>query len=298
MRISDTVRQAMTDAYLAGESASKVAVRFGVSWLTVLNSVRRLGCAVRTLSEAHSRPVVGLVDDYVAGMTYSELTRKYSVSPATLAKIINRAGVARRNPHLSDAEKEAIAQAYLSGLSRSAILSQCNVSTGTLSAILRARGIVKQRRNVRVCMKCGAERPKLSSNGKRTKCKPCSAAYSAAWRAANPERAAVASRKSQAKRRGDSTRWYRANVEAGREYVARRYARRKGAAGSHTAAEWATVKESQRGRCFDCGVIKPLTRGHLVPLSKGGSDYISNIVGQCRTCNSKQHARIHPSVLK
>ena len=69
---------------------------------------------------------------------------------------------------------------------------------------------------------------------------------------------------------------------------ARRYARKKGAKGSHTLKEWEELKKNYNYRCVYCGKKKKLTKDHIIPLSKGGSDYIRNIQPLCKSCNSKK----------
>jgi 5-methylcytosine-specific restriction endonuclease McrA len=89
-------------------------------------------------------------------------------------------------------------------------------------------------------------------------------------------------------------RWVRQNVERVREKLAernrRRRARKNGAVGFHTDSEWLAVVKRFKGRCVCCGVRpklpKQLTRDHVVPLFRGGSDFISNIQPLCRRCNS------------
>jgi len=73
----------------------------------------------------------------------------------------------------------------------------------------------------------------------------------------------------------------------------RRYARQKNAEGSHTLDEWNTLKEKYEYKCAICLENKKLTKDHIIPLSKGGTDYISNIQPLCRNCNSKKHNKIH-----
>ena len=69
---------------------------------------------------------------------------------------------------------------------------------------------------------------------------------------------------------------------------ARRYARERGADGSHTLEEWEVLKVNFENRCANCKQDKPLTKDHIIPLSAGGSDNISNIQPMCRNCNSRK----------
>lgn len=73
----------------------------------------------------------------------------------------------------------------------------------------------------------------------------------------------------------------------------RRYAREKGCEGSHTLAEWEELKESYGNICAGCSKDLPLTKDHIIPLSKGGSDYIENIQPLCKSCNSRKGNKIH-----
>lgn len=61
---------------------------------------------------------------------------------------------------------------------------------------------------------------------------------------------------------------------------------KQNAEGSFTSKEWEELCIKFDYRCACCKQEKPLTVDHIVPLSCGGSDYISNIQPLCRSCNS------------
>ena len=82
-----------------------------------------------------------------------------------------------------------------------------------------------------------------------------------------------------------------ANPEKKAALESRRRARKAGNGGSHTVAEWATKCAAFNDCCAYCGQSKPLTRDHVVPLSRGGTDDIANIVPACQSCNSRKNAQ-------
>lgn len=43
--------------------------------------------------------------------------------------------------------------------------------------------------------------------------------------------------------------------------------------------------------CIYCGEAKPLTRDHDVPLTRGGTDDIANLLPACKSCNSRKGTR-------
>lgn len=72
----------------------------------------------------------------------------------------------------------------------------------------------------------------------------------------------------------------------------RRKERIKKQNGSHTESEWWVLKAQYNWTCPCCHKQEPkvkLTRDHIIPVSKGGSDNIENIQPLCRPCNSKKH---------
>lgn len=84
-------------------------------------------------------------------------------------------------------------------------------------------------------------------------------------------------------------------------FAHRRRARLAEAEGSFTTAEWEALK-AHYASCPDCGRawgdISPLpgrssviTRDHIIPVSKGGRNDISNLRPLCYSCNSKKGDR-------
>lgn len=94
-------------------------------------------------------------------------------------------------------------------------------------------------------------------------------------------------------KRNAQSRTYRKTpqgLDAAKVYNERRRSRHMGAEGSHTREEWNKIRDATKGICSICkrdvGTMK-MTIDHIKPLSKGGSNYISNIRAICRSCNSK-----------
>ncbi len=106
--------------------------------------------------------------------------------------------------------------------------------------------------------------------------------YAAAWRTANRERC-----------REYEAAWRAANPEKDMAKARNRRARKRNADGTCSADEAAAIRVVQRDRCAYCSV-KLRGGGHLdhiVPLSKGGSNWPSNQQWLCGSCNlSKQAA--------
>jgi 5-methylcytosine-specific restriction endonuclease McrA len=87
--------------------------------------------------------------------------------------------------------------------------------------------------------------------------------------------------------------WRLRNLDRARAYV--RVAgnkRRASAAGTHfTFEEWQKLLQHHAGRCAYCGSADRIEADHRIPLCRGGSNVISNILPACRHCNRRKHRR-------
>lgn len=86
--------------------------------------------------------------------------------------------------------------------------------------------------------------------------------------------------------------WRKNNPHKGRQYNQTRRVREKGCKGGFTANEWSDLLDKYGHKCLRCGTTENITADHVVPISLGGSGFISNIQPLCRSCNSKKHNKI------
>lgn len=122
------------------------------------------------------------------------------------------------------------------------------------------------------------------------------------WRKQNPDKVRAQNRRhhennrdarnAQSKER--TRRHYREKPELYKINVHVRRARKKANGGKFTALQWAELKHQYDYHCLCCGRREPeiqLTPDHVVPLSRGGSNDISNIQPLCLPCNNRKRAR-------
>jgi hypothetical protein len=108
-------------------------------------------------------------------------------------------------------------------------------------------------------------------------------AATAKYRALDPERYRVAAAKCRAKN--------------GHGYDARkRMAKINAPVNDLTRPQWEEIQAAQGHRCYYCKkrCKGHLTQDHIIPLSKGGSHTLHNVIGACQSCNSRKGNRPAP----
>lgn len=58
-----------------------------------------------------------------------------------------------------------------------------------------------------------------------------------------------------------------------------------------TLEEWQGIQKRYQYRCAYCQQRRPLTKDHIVPISKGGFHTMVNVIPACRSCNSSKGNR-------
>jgi 5-methylcytosine-specific restriction endonuclease McrA len=132
------------------------------------------------------------------------------------------------------------------------------------------------------------------------------------WREAHPVEAAMAHRAwvkknreknverirrwnedNPTRRRQIRAQWIERHRERHRLQKIDREARRRGAKGRITPAEWQSILLFYGYRCGQCGIsCSKLTRDHFIPIARGGSNTRDNIWPLCPPCNSRKHAKM------
>lgn len=152
---------------------------------------------------------------------------------------------------------------------------------------------------VRQCRRCRLDKPssdfhrdRQRSDGLSPYCKSCILAYHSTivdvkarrnreWQKANAEKVT-----------GYTRKWYRGNREVARQNARRRRARVGRARGKHTFSDWRALCDWFGNACLSCGKAEEtLHADHVVPITKGGSNFIDNIQPLCGRCNASKGNR-------
>jgi 5-methylcytosine-specific restriction endonuclease McrA len=96
------------------------------------------------------------------------------------------------------------------------------------------------------------------------------------------------SKKNPEKRREAKRKWANKN-KLYKSVLNRNWnAKSTGMTGSFTMQEFQEKLDRYRGKCGYCLVGEPYTIDHMTPYSKGGTNYISNIMPACLKCNGQK----------
>ena len=112
------------------------------------------------------------------------------------------------------------------------------------------------------------------------------------WRANNPERRLARDRAYRVRHPDQQNsyqrQWIREHPEVRKAKAQMRRAREAGAPGRFTTAEWRALVVRFDSKCAYCGAASRLEADHRVPISRGGSNSIDNILPACGPCNRKK----------
>ena len=125
--------------------------------------------------------------------------------------------------------------------------------------------------------------------------------YKKSWTADNEEKVAALKLAYYERKREDviarSKKWAESNPEKVRQAktnnLRKRRAARHASRENFTVREFKELCESYGNKCLACGDTEAvLEADHVVPLTRGGSDTISNIQPLCGSCNRKKFVTI------
>jgi 5-methylcytosine-specific restriction endonuclease McrA len=118
-------------------------------------------------------------------------------------------------------------------------------------------------------------------------------AYRLKWKQNNLEKAKECAlnwwRNNKERSNHNLKEWRKNHPEKYLVQIGIRRVREIGAPGSFTAKEWRGLCDKYGNKCLRCGRTDvKLTVDHVIPLSKGGTNYINNIQPLCGSCNSSK----------
>ena len=151
--------------------------------------------------------------------------------------------------------------------------------------------------------------PKCRGGGTTlSECKSCTLARNKEWRTRNRQqylewdRSRYPQTKDKIRKRGRinyiknrdkirkrTSEYQKANPDKCVLYTTKRNEIKRGLLADLTPEQWGTIKAVFKNKCAYCGKrTNKLEKEHVIPLSKGGTLTLRNIVPACRSCNSRK----------
>jgi len=100
-------------------------------------------------------------------------------------------------------------------------------------------------------------------------------------------------RNNKAQYRAKKKEWRRNNKDKAAVYARNRRAKQADVAGVHSDEDIQKIRTGQRNKCWWC--CQPLNGthhiDHRIPVSRGGTNDISNLVVSCPPCNLRKHTK-------
>lgn len=115
------------------------------------------------------------------------------------------------------------------------------------------------------------------------------------WRSANREKVNFLKKARYANNpevKEQVSKWFAAHPEVKKAAKHNRRAKERTAAGKFTGQEFIDLCAMYGNKCLCCGSSDKLTADHVVPLSKGGTNFIENIQPLCLPCNKHKGTRV------
>ncbi len=134
----------------------------------------------------------------------------------------------------------------------------------------------------------------------------CKACFWKLYRKTNPyKKAQIRWKKTPNYRRSENARLKRNRQNPTKKMILsarkqRRHALKRSLDGAFTKDQWLELR-NRSPMCPMCGKFVEcinLTLDHLIPITRGGTNDISNIQTLCRSCNSKKNVRLPPNHLE
>ena len=156
--------------------------------------------------------------------------------------------------------------------------------------------------DTKTCNKCGETKAisefykhKDCKYGVRSKCKVCVKTESAEYYAENRNKKLAWHAKwraeNQEKKRTSDAKWQKDNPGKRRAIKQRYRAKKRNAQGDCTAEQLQARFDYHGNKCVYCDSTENLHADHQIPLSRGGTNFASNMVPACASCNLSKGAK-------